>query len=210
MRTVGMLLKEERLRLGFTLEQVEKATKIRVKFLKALENDEFKKMPALPYVQGFLKNYSTFLGLKSVIVLAMFRRQFIHSEKQKVENIEESLTNTQWQITPNKVVMTAVIFSVAVLFAYFYAQYQALHAPPPLSLEQPKTDTITKETAFSVFGNTDTDATITINNEPVLVKEGGRFYKDVALTVGENTLMVEATSRIGEKTTLTRRITRSP
>lgn len=48
MRTVGQLLKESRKEKGFTLDQVEKATKIRVKFLTCLETDDYQKLPGAP------------------------------------------------------------------------------------------------------------------------------------------------------------------
>lgn len=208
MRTVGQLFKEERLKKGFTLEQVEKATKIRLKFLEAIEDDDYKKMPASPYIQGFVKNYSDFLGLKSHTILALFRRQFTLKERQRKERLEEPLTESRWRITPNKVMLVAVILLIIALFSYFYTQYHALHTPPPLTLESPKEEVVTKEETVAVFGSTDPDATVTINSEPILVKDDGKFYKDVSLTIGGNTLVVEATSRVGEKSMVTRRITR--
>lgn len=210
MRTVGTLLKEERLRKNLTLEQVEKATKIRAKFLEAIETDSYKSMPALPYIQGFIKNYSTFLGLRATTILAIFRRQYIQKEKERSSHIEEPLTGNSWQITPNKVLFVVVIIIVMLICAYFYGQFKSLHAPPPLLLEEPKEDMVSRDDEIAVYGNTDADATLTINNEPVLVKEDGKFYKDIVLSSGLNTLVIEATSRVGEKTTITRKITRAP
>jgi|SRR3989344_7018326 len=209
MRTVGQLLKEARIAKGFTLEQVEKATKIRAKFLTAIENDDYQKMPAVPYIQGFIKNYSDFLSLRSTTILALFRRQFTQKNAQKKASIEAPLTESSWKITPNKVIMVLIIILIAGLFSYFYFQYNALHTPPPLMVENPKEDIVTRDEAVAVFGKTDKDATLTINNEPILIKDDGKFYKDVALTIGNNTLVIEATTRVGEKTSVTRQVTRS-
>ncbi|RJR16293.1 hypothetical protein C4579_00450 [Candidatus Microgenomates bacterium] len=210
MRSTGTLLKEERLRKGFTLEQVEKSTKIRARYLEALEDDDFARLPALPYIQGFVRNYSTFLGLKSTTMLAIFRRQYTLKEKNKHEVIEEPIVVAGWQLTPNKVLAVLAVFIFLALFSYFYQQYRILHAPPPLTLEQPKEDGIVADEELPVFGTTDADSTLTINNEPVLVKEDGKFYKDVPLNIGNNTILIEATSRAGEKTTVVRLITRAP
>ncbi|HCM37971.1 MAG: hypothetical protein UV61_C0006G0107 [Candidatus Gottesmanbacteria bacterium GW2011_GWB1_43_11] len=210
MRTVGQLLKEDRLKKGFTLEQVEKATKIRAKFITAIETDNYQKLPAAPYIQGFIKNYSEFLGLSSPTILALFRRQFIERKRQNQPQIEEPLTKSAWQLTPNKVIFVLVVILVLGLLGYFYNQYQALHRPPPLTLENPKADIVVHEEILPVFGRTDPDATVSINQEPILVKSDGRFYKDIPLTLGSNTLVIESTSRIGEKTTLIRRVTRAP
>ncbi len=210
MRTVGTLLKEERQKKGFTLEQVEKATKIRAKFLVAIENEDYKKLPSLPYVQGFIKNYSTFLGLRSTTILAIFRREYIQKEKQQQEQIEEPLSGRPWQITPTKVILVVLICSVLGLLAYFFLQYRALHAPPPLTIEGPQNDAVVQTEEIAVFGKTDPDATVTINNEPVLLKEKGKFYKDILVTLGVNTITIESTSRVGEKSHAIRTVTRVP
>lgn len=210
MRTVGQLLKDARLVKGFTLEQVEKATKIRYKFLTAIEADDFQKLPAFPYIQGFIKNYSDFVGLRSPTMLALFRRQYTLKERQKREHIEEPLTQSSWQITPNKVIFVLVVGLIIGFFSYFYAQYRALHAKPPLEVEHPSESGVVVEDTIAVYGQTDPDATITINQEAALVKEDGKFYKDVTLNPGENTLVIEAVSRRGIKTTLTRKVSRAP
>ncbi len=210
MRTVGTILKEERVSKGFSLEQVEKATKIRLKYLVALEEEDYKKLPALPYVQGFIKNYSKFLGLRSTTMMAIFRREYIQKERARKASLEEPLTESRWLLTPNKVIVGLVIILVFGLLWYFYAQFRALHAPPPLRLESPLPDSIVNKDEIAVFGATDVDATVTINTEAVLVKEDGKFYKDVPLASGSNTFTVVATSRIGEKTTIIRRVTRAP
>jgi cytoskeletal protein RodZ len=210
MRTIGQIFKETRIQKGFTLEQVEKATKIRARFLIAIEADDTRKMPAAPYSQGFIKNYSEFLGLSSATMLALFRRQFQNLQKQKKELVEEPLTQSRWRITPNKVIVVVVLFLIGALFTYFYTQYRELHAPPQLILESPADETVTKDEIIPVFGITDTDATLTVNADPLLLKDDGRFYKDIPLTVGNNTPVIEATSRIGAKTTIVRRITRAP
>ena len=85
-----------------------------------------------------------------------------------------------------------------------------LHTPPPLTLESPPDELVTHEETLAVFGDTDKDATLTINTEPVLVKDDGKFYKDITLTIGNNTIEVTATTRIGKKTIVRRLVTRSP
>ena len=210
MRTVGQLLKEERQKKGFTLEQIERSTKIRFKFLTAIDADDYKLLPALPYIQGFIKNYSDFLGLRTTTTLALFRRQFANKEQNRETHVEQPLTEPIWRPTPNKVLFTLILFIVLLLFGYFFIQYQALHSPPPLTIESPKEDLVTKEAVIAVFGVTDHDATITFNKVPILVHEDGKFYKDISLALGSNTLEIISTSRVGEKTTNIRRITRLP
>jgi cytoskeleton protein RodZ len=62
-RPWGNWLRERREELGISLEQVEEETRIRVRYLEALESGEFEALPD-PFVgRGFLRNYAAYLGL---------------------------------------------------------------------------------------------------------------------------------------------------
>ena len=59
---IGNSLREARLRQGFELPRVEADTKIRAKYLRALEEERFEVLPGETYVKGFLRTYSEYLG----------------------------------------------------------------------------------------------------------------------------------------------------
>lgn len=63
MESIGKTLREARESLGLTLEEVERATRIRAVRLDALENGEFESLPSRAQVRGFLRNYADYLGL---------------------------------------------------------------------------------------------------------------------------------------------------
>ena len=60
---IGHSLREARVRQGLDYAQVELATKIRAKYIRALEEEEFAVLPPGTYIKGFLRSYSEFLGL---------------------------------------------------------------------------------------------------------------------------------------------------
>jgi hypothetical protein len=60
---IGNSLREARLRQGFDLARVEDDTKVRAKYLQALEDERFEVLPAETYVKGFLRTYAEYLGL---------------------------------------------------------------------------------------------------------------------------------------------------
>ncbi|MEI6726336.1 MAG: RodZ domain-containing protein [Actinomycetes bacterium] len=70
---IGNTMREARVRRNLTLQQVEEDTKIRVKYLQAMENEDFDIMPGATYVKGFLRTYSTYLGLDPDIILDEYR-----------------------------------------------------------------------------------------------------------------------------------------
>ncbi|WP_424658893.1 helix-turn-helix domain-containing protein [Desulfofundulus sp.] len=64
------MLREARHARGLSLEQVEAETKIRRKYLEALEEEAFDVLPGRVYVRGFLRNYARFLGLDAGALVA--------------------------------------------------------------------------------------------------------------------------------------------
>jgi hypothetical protein len=60
---IGNSLREARVRQQLDWPQIELATKIRSKYLRALEDEQFGILPAQPYVKGFLRTYAEYLGL---------------------------------------------------------------------------------------------------------------------------------------------------
>jgi len=61
--TIGEKLRNAREENGITLAEVENETKIRRKYIIALENEDFDVLPGKVYVKGFLRNYARFLGV---------------------------------------------------------------------------------------------------------------------------------------------------
>ncbi len=71
-QVIGDLLREAREARGHSLEDVEKATRIRLKYLAALEADDFAALPTGAQARGFLRNYAQFLGLEIEPILAHY------------------------------------------------------------------------------------------------------------------------------------------
>lgn len=63
MDELGHILREARETKGLTLAEVQQEIRINVKFLEALENGQYERLPTPVHVRGFLKNYARFLGL---------------------------------------------------------------------------------------------------------------------------------------------------
>lgn len=72
MEQIGRTLLEARERLGLTLEEVERATRIRVHHLRALEAGDLEALPSPVQARGFLKNYADFLGLDPDALLLQY------------------------------------------------------------------------------------------------------------------------------------------
>jgi cytoskeleton protein RodZ len=77
---IGNSLREARLRQDLDFPQIEQATKIRGKYLRALEEEQFDVLPAPTYVKGFLRSYSEFLGLDGQLYVDEFNSRYVRGE----------------------------------------------------------------------------------------------------------------------------------
>jgi cytoskeleton protein RodZ len=82
---IGNSLREARLRQGLDFPQIEQATKIRGKYLRALEEEQFDVLPAPTYVKGFLRSYSEFLGLDGQLYVDEFNSRYVRGEVEDEE-----------------------------------------------------------------------------------------------------------------------------
>jgi cytoskeletal protein RodZ len=73
---IGATLREARLRARIDIGEVETRTKIRAKYLRAIENEEWDLLPGPVYAKSFLRTYGDYLGLDSRMLVDEFRRQY--------------------------------------------------------------------------------------------------------------------------------------
>jgi len=73
MASFGENLRREREMRGVTLEEISAATKVSVRFLHALEAEDFSKLPSGIFTRGFIRAYAKYLGLDEERVLAEYQ-----------------------------------------------------------------------------------------------------------------------------------------
>lgn len=212
MKTVGAMLKEKRVAKGLTPSDVEKATKIREKFILAIESDNFTSLPSLSYAKGFVRNYADYLGLPTDITMAFFRRQTTESPRSTLlpKGVSDPLNAPIVHLTPGRFIGILVSVLLVVFFVYLGSQYYRLSQPPNLAVADPKDQEISTEQHIVVDGKTDPDVTVVINGVSTVVRDDGSFYDQVAVDPGVNKVTVTATSRFGKTTTIVREVGYQP
>jgi cytoskeleton protein RodZ len=71
--SIGETLREARMRQRLDITDVEAQTKIRAKYLRALENEDFGMLPGSTFVKSFLRTYAEFLGLDPHLLVEEYR-----------------------------------------------------------------------------------------------------------------------------------------
>lgn len=200
---IGQKLMEARLHKGLTLDQVSEKLKIKVSFLSAIEKGDYKKLPSSAYALGFVRNYSSFLGLSERETAALFRREF---DEKKVFDVlpkgftdEKNYGKNRFQLQQG-VVVGFLLFVIVLVFIGL--QYKSVFTNPPLVIYSPKENQVFQGFVIPVSGKTDQNSTVYINKDSVSVDDGGNFKKNITLFEGKETIVVKAKSRFGKETAI--------
>ena len=79
---IGTSLREARLRRHIEFADAEHGTKIRGKYLRALEDERFELLPSHTYVKGFLRTYAEYLGLDGQLYVDEYNSRFVIGEEE--------------------------------------------------------------------------------------------------------------------------------
>lgn len=136
MGEIGNILKKAREKSGKTLEEVAQQTKIRIKYLKGIEDENFDIIPGGDvYIKGFIKSYAECVGLKGDEVVNKYK-EIKEALKEKEDSIDKQLTKpeandneSQLNKWKNKslfliLIGTILLFSIGVFFFKFTGKQQ--------------------------------------------------------------------------------------
>jgi cytoskeleton protein RodZ len=76
MPDIGATLQEARMRARIDISEVEAATKIRAKYLRAIENEEWDMLPGPTFVKSFLRTYAEYLGLDARLLVEAYKLRY--------------------------------------------------------------------------------------------------------------------------------------
>src|SRR5437762_14161110 len=87
MPAIGATLREARMRARIDISEIESETKIRAKYLRALENEEWNLLPGPTYVKSFLRTYAEALGLDAKLLVEEYKLRHERPSEQELRPI---------------------------------------------------------------------------------------------------------------------------
>src|SRR5215208_3733071 len=121
MPEIGDQLRETRMRNRIDITEVEAATKIRAKYLRALENEEWELLPGPTFVKTFLRTYADYLGLDARNLVEEYRSRYERPAPQELTPFGASLGGRRSR--PRRPVFApwmAVLLGIALLIGALY------------------------------------------------------------------------------------------
>lgn len=203
----GEKLYQERIKKGYTLEEVAKATKIRLSFLSNIEKGEYKKLPSGTYAHGFVRNYAKFLDLPEHELLALFKREY--DEEKFIKVLPEGLSRKE-EFALSKInfpqTFKLLILVFMILVGYIVFQYRAAIFSPSLNVSKPKEGEVIKTQKVDVVGKTDPNSTVFVNSQTASLDKDGNFIKAINVFPGRVRITVKAINNFSKTTTVDRYI----
>ena len=92
---IGNSLREARTRKGLDFPELEQGTKIRVKYLRALEDESFETLPSATYVKGFLRTYADYLGLDGQLYVDEYNVRYGAGEEVLERRVRGTASSTR-------------------------------------------------------------------------------------------------------------------
>ena len=120
---IGNSLREARLRQGLDFPELEQATKIRARYLRALEEEQFDQLPAPTYVKGFLRSYADYLGLDGQLYVDEYNSRYVVGEEEPVLRPRRSSAGRAHRQIESRVIVFALV-GIAVVFAFVIAAWK--------------------------------------------------------------------------------------
>ncbi|MBI5956346.1 MAG: PASTA domain-containing protein [Chloroflexi bacterium] len=131
MGKLGEILRQARQERGLSLAQAEEATRIRRKFLVALEEEDYATLPGSVYVKGFLRNYATYLGLDGEEVLRIYREAEAAAAAPAEVQAPPKLPRALPKVNFGWVMGTGLVLLFALGMLSLFRQYTSRTFPAP-------------------------------------------------------------------------------
>lgn len=80
---IGSSLREARTRQGFDFTEMEYRTKVRAKYLRALEAEQFEQLPGHTYIKGFLRTYAESLGMDGQLYVDEYNSRYVAGDEER-------------------------------------------------------------------------------------------------------------------------------
>jgi hypothetical protein len=204
-RSLGQTLRAAREGKRWDIARAERETRIRARYLTALEAGDWRDLPDPVYTRGFVRNYARYLGLDPDWCLDLYRLEThaVDSGPQKIP-VPAPVRTTPVEprgttlVTTSRLIRAGLLLLVVALVAYLAYQFLTFAGTPSLVITDPAADLAAHdETFYVVRGETEPNAEITVEglaeNPTVTASDTGAFEFRAELLPGSNLITLVAT-----------------
>ena len=198
---LGTVLRTAREARFIDLARVERDTKIRIRYLSALERGDYRELPEPIYTRGFLRNYGLYLGLDPEYLIDLYRLESGTAvERPAMPSARRPVAARQGRsfVVSSTAVVAAILTLLVVAFVvYLVGEFVTFARTPDLRITDPATDVLAWQGAdYTIRGVTEPNSTVTTDglrqNPSTTADAQGDFSVSVSLVPGANVITLVA------------------
>jgi cytoskeleton protein RodZ len=147
MPEIGATLREARMRARIDVSEIEAQTKIRAKYLRALENEEWSLLPGPTFVKSFLRTYATALNLDGKALVEEYRLTHERPSEGMLEPIVAPSQRNRGRSQPSgpsrgyTIAVGGILAVIIVLVVLLVTSGSGSHSPTTATKTTPKKST---------------------------------------------------------------------
>jgi len=205
---LGEVLRTAREAKFIDLARVERDTKIRVRYLTALETGDYADLPGAVYTRGFLRNYGLYLGLDPEYLVDLYRLELGSAADRRTPALPpRPIADRQRRpvvVTSGAVAAVVLTLLVVALGVYLVGEFLTFAGTPDLRITDPATDLAAYGgSEYLIRGITEPNATITTDglreNPRAQADADGQFSVRVELVPGANVITLVANDPLTQR-----------
>jgi len=192
---------EEKLKdRGWNLKRLSEISGISLSHLENLVNENFKALPAAPYIRGYLIRLSKILEFDYLIWWEYFQRQ--NSIKKSGE--KDELPKNRFE--PKSIFKPILVFLITLLIIFYIVlRFNFIFGKPIIEVNIRENILNTNESNFLLEGKVKNADKVFVNSSETNIVNG-QFKKEILLQPGINTIEIRAQKTLGKETKLIRQI----
>lgn len=197
------LLKEAAENKGLSLQRLSQFTEIPDRYIEALFSGSSEKLPAEPYVRGYLLKLGTLLDLNGEELWKRYKKEM----SIKTSGAGDKLPENRFAIKPfNKKLLIAVAIALAIIL-YLIFWTRSLLGKPELTVYSPASDIMLTATAtIAIIGKTNPDYILKINGQDITIDSAGNFSETYNLQPGLNVFELSVKKLLGSETKIIKQV----
>ena len=198
---LGEVLRAAREAKGVDLVRVERETKIRERYLAALESGDYRDLPGAVYTRGFLRNYGAYLELDPEYLIDLYRLETTTAtERPSMPGPPKPLAirrSRSFVITPGAVFAAILTVGVGGFIAWLGYEFVNFARTPELQITDPAGNISSyPDLTITLTGTTAPNARVTVSNlrenPTITADDEGAFEVTVELVHGSNVVRLQA------------------
>lgn len=209
-QTLGEKLEKHRQQNGYSQEKAAKLININVRYIKNFEKNNYKSMPADIYAINILKRYADLLNLNPAMVVELFQKEkelyFKTQKKNKI--VEINWWHKIFNFFLNPRFLKYSVFIIVLVATLYYVGWgiNKIISPPMLVVDYPEESFITNDHQITITGQTEKEVSLSVNNQPILSDQDGKFTVTLDLQNNLNIIKISAQKKHSKEQVVYRKV----